>query len=121
MRLNHLDLPVPDVAAAREFFEKWLGFTPVRTLGRDGLAILSDEGGLTLVLSRRQREGSQSFPEAFHIGFHLDSQNAVLALYDRLTGGGYSIQPPSMQRGAFGFYLHAPGEILVEIAHREAV
>jgi catechol 2,3-dioxygenase-like lactoylglutathione lyase family enzyme len=119
MRLNHLDLPVPDVAAAREFFETWLGFTHRRTLGRDGLAILSDESGLTLVLSRRSREGSQCFPETFHIGFHLDSPDAVIALYERLTVvGGYSIDPPSLQRGAFGFYLRAPGEILIEIAHR---
>lgn len=120
MRLNHLDLPVPDIAATREFFEKWFGFTHVRTLGRDGLAILRDEGGLLLVLSRRPRVGPQGFPETFHIGFHLDAPDAVRELHERLTAGGYSIAPPSQQRGAFSFYLYAPGEIMIEVACRSA-
>ena len=68
MRLNHLDLPVPDIAATRDFFETWMGFTHDGTLGRDGLAILHDESGLVLVLSRLQRDGAQAFPATFHIG-----------------------------------------------------
>lgn len=121
MRLNHLDLPVPDIAATREFFESWLGFEHLSTLGRDGLAILRDESGLMLVLSRRSRVGPPGFPETFHIGFHLSSPDAVSQLYERLKVGGYSIDPPSQQRGAFSFYFMAPGDILIEIAYRPPV
>jgi len=56
MRLNHIDLAVPDIAVARDFFETHLGFTHQQTLGQNGLSILRDEGGLVLVLSRLQRK-----------------------------------------------------------------
>jgi catechol 2,3-dioxygenase-like lactoylglutathione lyase family enzyme len=118
MRLNHIDLPVPDVAATRDFFETWLGFTHERTLGQDGLSILRDAAGLVLVLSRLRRDGAQTWPVPFHIGFHLESQAAVSALHARLTAGGLTIDPPGPQHGAFGFYLTAPGDLLVEVAHR---
>ncbi|WP_156390542.1 VOC family protein [Caulobacter sp. Root487D2Y] len=118
MRLNHIDLPVPDVAATRDFFETWLGFTHERTLGQDGLSILRDDAGLVLVLSRLRRDGAQTWPIPFHIGFHLESQEAVSALHARLAAGGLAVAPPTMQHGAFGFYLTAPGDILLEVAHR---
>jgi catechol 2,3-dioxygenase-like lactoylglutathione lyase family enzyme len=119
MRLNHLDLAVPDIAATRDFFEAHLGFTHQQTLGQNGLSILRDDGGLVLVLSRRQRQGAQAYPDGFHIGFHLESEAAVQGLYDRMTGAGVDIpEPPSVQRGALGFYFIAPGDVLVEVAYR---
>jgi catechol 2,3-dioxygenase-like lactoylglutathione lyase family enzyme len=118
MRLNHLDLPVPDVAATRDFFENWLGFTHERTLGQNGLAILRDSGGLVLVLSRLRDEGAQTYPVPFHVGFHLGSEAAVSDLHRRMTEGGLSVGEASVQRGAFSFYVTAPGDILVEVAHR---
>jgi len=118
MRLNHLDLPVPDVAATRDFFETWLGFTHERTLGQDGLAILRDEAGLVLILSRLQNKGAQAWPFPFHIGFHLKTEAQVSDLRQRMAEGGIAVGEVSVQRGAFSFYFTAPGEILVEIAHR---
>ena len=119
MRLNHLDLAVPDIAEARRFFETHLGFVHMQTLGQDGLAILKDAGGLVLVLSRRRRTGAQTYPDGFHIGFHFDTEAEVRDLHARLAAAGVDVpQAPSVQRGALGFYLHAPGEILVEVAHR---
>ena len=118
MRLNHLDLPVPDIAETRAFFEKYLGFTHESTLGRDGLSILRDEAGMVLVLSRRPPEGPQGFPGSFHIGFHLESEEAVTNLYARLAKDGKATVPPSFQRGGFTFYCTAPGEIMVEIGYR---
>lgn len=118
MRLNHLDLPVPDVAATRDFFETWLGFTHERTLGQNGLSILRDSGGLVLVLSRLQRQGAQTWPYPFHIGFHLETEAAVRDLHRRLTEGGVAVGEASVQRGAFSFYFTAPGDLLVEVACR---
>ena len=120
MRLNHLDLPVPDVGETRAFFERWFGFTHERTLGQDGLSILRDDSGLVLVLSRRSRRGPQDFPETFHIGFHLDSADAVQALHQQLADAGIASDLPTEQRGAFSFYLTAPGGLLVEIAYRSS-
>ena len=119
MRLNHLDLAVPDIAEARSFFETYLGFTHIQTLGQDGLAILRDAGGLVLVLSRRRRTGAQAYPEGFHIGFHFGTEAEVRNLHGRMVAAGVDVLPaPTVQRGALSFYLHAPGDILVEVAHR---
>jgi catechol 2,3-dioxygenase-like lactoylglutathione lyase family enzyme len=118
MRLNHLDLPVPDVAAARSFFIDQLDFVHVDTLGQDGLSILHDGAGMMLVLSRRRRTGAQAFPDTFHIGFHLQSVEEVSAAFDRLSVAGYAKTPPEWQRGAFSFYATGPCELVVEVAHR---
>jgi catechol 2,3-dioxygenase-like lactoylglutathione lyase family enzyme len=118
MRLNHLDLPVPDIAATRDFFETWLGFRHERTLGQDGLSILRDDSGLVLVLSRLQRDGAQSFPTTFHIGFHFETEGEVRGLNARMRGAGIVDGEPVRQRGALSFYFVAPGDILVEVAHR---
>jgi catechol 2,3-dioxygenase-like lactoylglutathione lyase family enzyme len=119
MRLNHLDLAVPDIAATRDFFETHLGFTHQQTLGQNGLAVLRDAAGLVLVLSRLQRAGAQAYPDGFHIGFHLETEAAVRGLYARLTEAGVDVPaPPAVQRGALGFYFTAPGNILVEVAYR---
>jgi hypothetical protein len=71
-----------------------------------------------LVLSRLRRDGPQAWPVPFHIGFHLESQAAVSDLQARMAAGGLAVEPPSMQHGAFAFYLTTPGDILVEVAHR---
>jgi catechol 2,3-dioxygenase-like lactoylglutathione lyase family enzyme len=119
MRLNHLDLAVPDVGATRDFFVQFLGFSHVQTLGQDGLAILRDDDGLTLVLSRLRRTGVQAYPDGFHIGFHLSDDESVVALHERLLAETTIAAPkPEIQRGALGFYFTAPGDILVEVASR---
>lgn len=116
MRLNHLDLPVPDIAATRDFFETWLGFTHERTLGQNGLSILRDGAGLVLVLSRLKEP--QAWPFPFHIGFHLETEDAVTNLHRRMSQASVAVGEASVQRGAFSFYFTAPGDILVEVAHR---
>jgi catechol 2,3-dioxygenase-like lactoylglutathione lyase family enzyme len=119
MRLNHIDLPVPDVIEARDFFVRYLGFTHQRTLGDGGLSILRGEDGMTLIFSRLQRSGSQTWPEPFHIGFHLPQEADVTALHQRVTTeAGLDTAEPRIERGAFSFYFTAPGGILVEVAQR---
>jgi catechol 2,3-dioxygenase-like lactoylglutathione lyase family enzyme len=119
MRLNHIDLAVRDIAQTRAFFEAHLDFTHVQTLGQNGLAILKDETGLVLVLSRWPKDPQAAYPGAFHIGFLLESEAAVWARYDRLLLVGVNLPaPPEHQRGGFQFYFEAPGPILIEIGHR---
>ena len=51
MRLNHLNLTVPDVPRTREFFETYFGFRCVAEMGRDALAVLVDESEFVLTLN----------------------------------------------------------------------
>jgi catechol 2,3-dioxygenase-like lactoylglutathione lyase family enzyme len=115
MRLNHLDLPVPDVARTRDFFVDHLGFRHRETKGDDALAILEGDHGFILVISRLRAHGAQGFPADFHVGFHLESREAVEALHDRLAGAGVEIMmPPRAMRGGWGLYFRGPNGLLVE-------
>lgn len=116
MHLNHLDLPVPDVAATRRFFEAHFGFRHLETKGRDGLSILQDDAGLVLVISRAG-EG-EGFPRQFHIGFLQRDEAAVRSLHERFSMAGLDVSPVSAMRGGVMFYGHAPGGILFEVSWR---
>jgi len=120
MRLNHLDLAVREIGPTRDFFVRFFGLTHVQTLGEDGLAILKDDDGFTLVLSRLRRTGGQVYPDGFHVGFHLKDRASVIALHQRLRAEStVDASEPTLQRGAFSFYFTAPGQILVEVAQRD--
>ena len=118
MHLNHLDLSVPDVAAAAAFFVDAFGFTVVDKRGNGGMTILTGDGPFVLVLSRC---AEPYYPKTFHIGFLQSSADAVMAAYARLTKAGVEIdEPPREMRGALLFYCRVPGGILVEVAWRPA-
>jgi catechol 2,3-dioxygenase-like lactoylglutathione lyase family enzyme len=124
MRLNHLDLHVPDVSATRDFFRDHLGFLEKETRGGDGLAILHDDAGLELVISRPiEKLGCGDTPTAglntYHIGFMLPSRGEVEALFRRLRAAGAEISgEPRAIRSGWLFYCFAPGRILIEVGWR---
>ena len=124
MRLNHLDLHVPDVAATRDFFVSVFGLTEVETRGANGLAILRDDAGLELVLSRPVEKfgGADTVSvgrNTYHIGFILPSREAVDAQYTWAKAAGCEMgQPPAAVRGGWSFYCFAPGQILIEVGWR---
>ena len=47
MRLNHVNLTVPDVAVTRAFFETYFGLQCVVERGRGALAVLVDESSIS--------------------------------------------------------------------------
>ncbi len=49
MKLNHINLPVTDVAANRDFFMKYFGMVTTMEVGKNFLAMLVDESGMVLV------------------------------------------------------------------------
>jgi len=124
MRLNHLDLHVPDVAAARDFFCRCFGLEEVATRGANGLSILRDDSGFELVLSRPiEKFGGADTPTAgahtYHIGFLQQSRDEVDALFARVRReGAVTRGAPSAMRGGWLFYCYAPGDILVEVGWR---
>lgn len=117
MKLNHLDLQVPDVQETAAFFERWLSFTHVSSRSSPAIAILRGDGDFTLVLQRRA-EGER-FPESFHVGFLLD-EPAVLAFHARAKEAGLPISDVIRNGRGTLTYLRAPGEILVEVSARPA-
>lgn len=117
MKLNHLSLPVPDVAAATAFFETYFGFTCTGRKGDNMIAVLEDGEGFTLVLSKADEDSKFSYARDFHIGFMQQTEAQVTEIYNNLKAGGINVErQPKKIRDTFGFYFTAPGGFLVEVA-----
>jgi catechol 2,3-dioxygenase-like lactoylglutathione lyase family enzyme len=121
MRLNHLNLTVPDVAASREFFETYFGFRCLTARGNNTLAVLADEAMFILTLNNFEKATEVKYPGAFHIGFMQDSREKVDAMHARLKADGFDPHTPKEFHGAWTFYFHAPGGFLVEVLHQHGV
>ena len=112
MKLNHLNLAVDDVAAAKAFLIKYFGL-------RDSAAgdsnknrtFLRDDNGMVVSMFKGK---DIVYPGTFHIGFIQESEAAVDAMYARMTADGLKADPPQRSHG-WTFYVKAPGGFLVEI------
>lgn len=118
MRLNHVNLTVPEVARTREFFETYFGLRCVAEKGRDALAVLVDESGFVLTLNNFEKVEGVEYPGAFHVGFMQGSREQVDQIAERLKADGFEFDPPREFHGAWTFYLRAPGGVLVEVGHQ---
>ncbi len=121
MKLNHINLPVGDVAATRDFLAKNFGMKTVVERGKNALAILRDEGSMVLILSHfdKDKTAEVAYHKDFHVGFYVDAPEEVDAAHARLTGDGIDVVPPQRRQGRYGFYLLAPGGFEVEVAWLE--
>lgn len=122
MRLDHIDLHVPNVAETRDFFVRYFGLRLAETRGVDGLAILYDEAGLELIISHpiQKLGGSDNVAtgkNTYHVGFTLTNRAEVDQLH-RTLSAFMSVSPPREMRGMWLFYCYAPGQILVEVRAR---
>lgn len=114
MQLNHLNLAVPDLAAATDFFEKGFDFRVVNRF--EGMRVLAGDDGFALALTECAQP---DYPESFHIGFLQASRDAVSDVHQRLLAAGIEVPvPPADAYGAFIFTCSVPGGIEVEIAYR---
>ncbi|SDT48223.1 Catechol 2,3-dioxygenase [Paenibacillaceae bacterium GAS479] len=110
MKLNHLNLTVTDVAAARDFLQTYFGLTVGGERGNT-FAAMFDEDGLVLTLMK----GTQvSYPKTFHIGFIQESEEKVNEINRRLKEDGFDVAPPQRSHG-WTFYVNAPGGFVVEV------
>jgi len=115
MKLNHINLVVTDVPKAIHLFETYFQFTCTEIKGDNVIAILKGADGFTLVIMTG-KEGN-NYPEAFHIGFMLDTMEQVTALHAQLVNGGVEVTAePRKIRDSFGFYFSFDG-IMIEIGH----
>ena len=118
MRLNHLNLTVPDVARTREFFETYFGLRCVTEKGRDALAVLVDESGFILTLNNFEKATEVEYPGAFHIGFMQESPGA--GGRDPSTLEVRRVRRRAAQGIPWGLdvLLPRPGGFLVEVGHQ---
>jgi catechol 2,3-dioxygenase-like lactoylglutathione lyase family enzyme len=120
MRLNHLNLCVDDLAEARHFFETFFDFQFLEQKGK-ALVVMSDENGFILVLSDPKAFKEQKdvrYPEAFHIGFLVETPSEVDRAYNRLVAGDIKIdkEPYTMRGSSYGFYFTVFNGLLIEVS-----
>ena len=120
MKLNHVNLPVADISATREFFERQFGLHCIAEPA-DSIVVLTDNAGLVLTISNFGHAERVSYPKGFHIGFMQDSDDKVDAIYDRLKTGGIEPGRPHDMHGAHTFYFTAPGGFTVEVFHQRGL
>jgi lactoylglutathione lyase len=118
MKLNHLNLTVSDVQAARSFLETYFGLRGMEGFpGDDNFTILFDDAGFVLTLMKLNENSEVKYPGSFHIGFIQESDEQVNAINQRLKDDGYRVPTPKHFHGSWTFYLQAPGGFTVEVQH----
>lgn len=116
MKLNHINLVVSNVAVTILFFEKYFDFKCTDVKGDNIVAILKGADDFTLVILKN-KEGNPIYPDAFHIGFMLDSTDSVTETYQKLKNGGVVLeQEPKKIRDSFGFYFTFEN-LMIEVGH----
>ena len=111
MKVNHLNLTVTDVVAARDFMEKYFGLR--RMGGNAGMSFLTDDDGFVLTLMKGKAKGV-AYPGTFHVGFFVERNETVDEINHRLRDDGFDVAPPE-QHHAYTFYVEAPGGFTVEL------
>ena len=118
--LNHVNLPVAEVGALRDFFVRHFRFIEVATRGRDALVVLHGADGFVLTLMRAAPADAGAYPRNFHVGFYVDGADQVRATQTALRAAGVETgEVEALTRGGFSsvtFYCHAPGGVLVEVS-----
>ena len=118
MTLDHINLSVPDVAAASAFFTDFFGLRLREGHGRPGvLALLEDDRGFLLAISNLTKPADFIYPKDFHIGFSLGSTEQVDVLYKRLSAAGHTPgHAPRNLWGAYRFYVTAFETLIIEVS-----
>ncbi|QSQ19500.1 VOC family protein [Pyxidicoccus parkwayensis] len=114
MKLNHLDLQVPDVQRTAQFFERYFDFEHTSNRASPAIAILSDRAGLVLVL-QKLKNPEQAYPDGFHIGFFVDSEDQVMGLHARAKEDGLEVSDVIRNNRGTMVYCQLPGGILAEV------
>jgi catechol 2,3-dioxygenase-like lactoylglutathione lyase family enzyme len=118
MTLNHIDLPVSDIAGARAFFGTFFGFRCIFERA-DGLSVLLDEANFALTLSAVPAGETLRYPTGFHVGFNLQTEDELMRLHELLRSSGIEIALPLGDLGgALSFQCHVPGPLKVELSWR---
>jgi hypothetical protein len=116
MKLNHINLAVSNVLDVIKLFETYFGFTCAEIKGDNVVAILKGTDDFTLVIMAARNE-RPIYPDDFHIGFMLGSEEEVTKTYNALKNGGIAVgHMPRKIRGSFGFYFSFDN-IVIEVGY----
>ncbi|MEM7735035.1 MAG: VOC family protein [Deinococcota bacterium] len=114
MKLDHINLTVQDVPTASTFFKTHFGYEDFFDDNNDNMAVLHDGSGMHINLMKGK---SPSYPKLFHIGFDLETEANVNAMYAQLSQAGIADAPPQHAWGAWTFHFTCPGSsFVVEVA-----
>jgi lactoylglutathione lyase len=118
MKLNHINLPVRDVAAARDFMARYFGLVTMMEVGKNFLVMQQDDTGLVLNISHFDKSDTAEvvYHRDFHVGFFVDSAEEVDRVYAQFTADSVAVEPPRQREGRYGFYVNAPGGFVVEVS-----
>ena len=111
MRMNHLNLGVTDVQAAKSFLMTYFGLKDIGA-GNKNMAFLRDDSGLVLSMFKGR---DITYPSTFHIGFIQPSEADVDAVNARMKADGIDVDPPARLHNSWTFYVKAPGGFTVEV------
>lgn len=115
MRLNHIDLQVSDVDAAREFFERFFGLR-CRYQRQKQIAIFESDTGFEFAISNLFSSPPPTYPPDFHLGFVLERSSEVRQAYDRLKTAGIAMKLDlGVQGPALAFQCLGPDHIPIEV------
>ncbi len=115
MKLNHIDLQVSNVSAAREFFETHFGLRCTYQR-REQLAMLDDDNGMVLGVSNLFSSEAPAYPPDFHVGFIVTTASEIRAIHERIVGAGVPIKT-DLTRGGPNIYFMCvgPDGIVIEV------
>lgn len=101
--------------AARRFLEQHFGLRPYGEGHKNFDVLFDDDDDLVLTLIGVGRSKTVSYPKTFHIGFMQPTEADVDEVHRRLREGGFDVDAPSRQHGAWTFYFQAPGGFTIEV------
>jgi catechol 2,3-dioxygenase-like lactoylglutathione lyase family enzyme len=114
MRLNHLGLPVSDVARSLRFYAEYFGFDPATAQEyADGTIIVRNADRFDLALHAVATVGP--VPEFLHFGFGLPSGPDVRSLQDRLAADGAEILESDDEPAYVAFKVADPDGHRIEV------
>lgn len=124
MKLNHINLYSRDIAADRAMFARYFGLRTLVVRG-EAMAVMEDDDGLVLILNHfESRLNGFAYPaemDIFHVGFIMESREAVDALHARLSADGWGPRAPHVFHGAWAFCFQAVGGYFIEVTTRTPV
>jgi catechol 2,3-dioxygenase-like lactoylglutathione lyase family enzyme len=114
MNLNHVHLGTKDLQVFLNFYDRYFGFKKKFDHGKG--AFLYNSSNFLIAVD--PVETLPNFPDWFHLGFCLESENEVLDIYEKMKSENVNIVRELLaEKGEFAsFYIKDPDENKLEIS-----
>jgi catechol-2,3-dioxygenase len=115
--INQVNLSTSDLNGLAHFFAQVFDFRTTAEHPTGNFVVMTSESGFVLTLMMDNSLEEKPYPAAFHVGFLQPDCSAVLDLHTRIQAVHLPVPSPgSIRRDTFGFYVYAPGGVLVEVS-----